>query len=64
MRNDLDQDGSGTPASGGAKKPYRTPRLVTHGDLRKLALGGGGKKNDGKKKPRSKGRGGSSDDDD
>ena len=38
----------------GAKKPYATPRLVTHGDLRKLALGTGGKRADGKGNPASK----------
>lgn len=37
-----------------AKKPYRTPRLTTHGDLRKLALGTGGKRADGKGVPASK----------
>ena len=37
-----------------AKKPYVTPRLVTHGDLRKLALGSGGRRADGKGSPASK----------
>jgi hypothetical protein len=37
-----------------AKQPYRPPRLVRHGDLRKLALGSGGKKADGKGKPSSR----------
>jgi hypothetical protein len=36
------------------KQPYKAPRLVRHGDLRKLALGSGGKKSDGKGKPVSK----------
>lgn len=36
------------------KKPYTAPRLTTHGDLRKLALGSGGKRSDGKGKPASK----------
>lgn len=27
-----------------AKKPYRSPRLTVHGDLRRLTLGGGGTK--------------------
>lgn len=51
MRRDTAQ-----PESSGAskKKPYTAPRLVTHGDLRKLALGTGGKRADGKGKPRSK----------
>ena len=49
MRKDSEQ--AGPPA---AKKPYRTPRLVTHGDLRKLALGSGGLRSDGKGKPKSK----------
>jgi hypothetical protein len=37
-----------------AKQPYKAPRLVRHGDLRKLALGSGGKRNDGKGKPVSR----------
>lgn len=36
------------------KKPYRAPRLITHGDLRKLALGKGGRRYDGWGKPSSK----------
>jgi hypothetical protein len=36
------------------KKPYRTPRLITHGDLRKLALGRGGRRSDGWGKPSSR----------
>jgi hypothetical protein len=31
----------------GRKRPYRTPRLVTYGNLRELALAKGGTKNDG-----------------
>lgn len=42
------------PTAGASKKPYVTPRLVTHGDLRKLALGSGGKRADGKGSPASK----------
>jgi hypothetical protein len=49
MRND-----STRPKPAAEKKPYKTPRLTTHGDLRKLALGSGGVKNDGKGKPNSK----------
>jgi hypothetical protein len=45
MRKDIRQTES-RATTGGAKKPYATPRLVTHGDLRKLALGAGGRKND------------------
>jgi hypothetical protein len=41
-------------AGRGARKPYSTPRLVTHGDLRKLALGTGGRRGDGKGAPSSK----------
>jgi hypothetical protein len=48
-----DENGPSAPART-AKKPYATPRLVTHGDLRKLALGSGGKRADGKGNPASK----------
>lgn len=51
MRKDTERT---EPSAGSAKKPYATPRLVTHGDLRKLALGTGGKRADGKGKPASK----------
>lgn len=54
MRKDTEQDGPRAPVTASAKKPYRTPRLVTHGDLRKLALGTGGKRGDGKGKASSK----------
>lgn len=54
MRKDTEQNGPRDPATGGAKKLYRTPRLVTHGDLRKLALGTGGRRGDGKGKASSK----------
>ena len=36
------------------KKPYRTPRLVVHGDLRRLTMAKGGAKNDGGGVPRTK----------
>jgi len=36
------------------KKPYRTPRMVTYGNLRQLALAKGGSKNDGSGNPVSK----------
>lgn len=42
------------PKPSGTKRPYTTPRLFVHGDLRKLALGTGGKRGDGKGKPASK----------
>lgn len=51
MRKDNEQD---RPVTADAKKPYRAPRLVTHGDLRKLALGSGGLRSDGKGMPKSK----------
>ena len=41
--------------SDGRKRPYRTPRLVTYGNLRELALAKGGTKNDaGPTQPASK----------
>jgi hypothetical protein len=56
MRKDTtEQDGQRNAVTVGAKKPYRAPRLATHGDLRKLALGSGGRKGDGKGKASSKG---------
>ena len=58
MRKDIrDSDRAGdeaTPNTAGARKPYSPPRLVTHGDLRKLALGTGGRRGDGKGAPSSK----------
>lgn len=36
------------------KKPYRTPRLVVHGDLRRLTMAKGGTKADGPGVPRTK----------
>lgn len=33
------------------KKPYRKPRLMVHGDLRKLTASKAGTKNDGAGKP-------------
>ena len=36
------------------KKPYRTPRLVVHGDLRRLTMAKGGTKGDGAGQPRTK----------
>lgn len=36
------------------KKPYRSPRLVVHGDLRRLTMVKGGVNNDGVGKPRTK----------
>ena len=42
----------GVPAP--AKKPYRTPRLTSYGDLRRLALGRGGQKFDGWFSPKSR----------
>ena len=53
MRKDTRQDEPRAQAPR-SKKPYVTPRLVTHGDLRKLALGTGGKRADGKGNPASK----------
>lgn len=41
------------------KKPYRTPRLVVHGDLRRLTMTKGGTTNDGAGKPRTKSGGAS-----
>ena len=37
-----------------SKKVYRTPRLVTYGNVRDLALGAGGGKSDGVGPPRSR----------
>jgi len=36
------------------RKPYRTPRLVTYGELKDLALAKGGNKGDGIGKPATK----------
>ncbi len=36
------------------RKPYRPPRLVTHGNLRHLTMSKGGSANDGSGKPRTK----------
>lgn len=41
------------------KKPYRSPRLVVHGDLRRLTMAKGGTNNDGAGKPRTKSGGAS-----
>ena len=41
-----------------AKRPYRTPRLTTYGDLRKIALAKAGNKNDGASKPSTRDTGG------
>lgn len=41
------------------KKPYRSPRLVVHGDLRRLTMAKGGTNNDGGGKPRTKSGGAS-----
>ncbi len=50
MREPSDRKGHDTPppevTKRGAKKPYRTPRLVTYGNLAQLALAKGGTKND------------------
>lgn len=46
---------SKTPRSKNAqKKPYRPPRLVVYGDLRRLTETKGGGNNDGLGKPRTK----------
>ena len=39
---------------GKKKKPYRSPQLVTYGDLRTLTRTKGGTSNDGQGKPRTK----------
>lgn len=41
-----------TPVS--AKKPYRSPRLVAHGDLRRLTMAKGGNKKDGGGNPKTR----------
>lgn len=41
------------------KKPYRPPRLIVHGDLRRLTMAKGGGANDGIGKPRTKSGGAS-----
>lgn len=50
----MPKDTERTEPSGVVKKPYTSPRLLKHGDLRKLALGTAGKRADGKGKPASK----------
>jgi len=60
MRKPSDRRGNRTaPAGAGskapAKKPYRSPRLVTYGDLSKLAMAKGGATADGPGSPNSKG---------
>lgn len=40
------------------KKPYRKPRLVVHGDLRKLTGAKAGTRNDGTGKPATRVTGG------
>jgi hypothetical protein len=37
-----------------SKRPYRTPRLITHGNLPQLAMAKGGAKGDGPGNPASK----------
>ena len=59
MPTPSDRRGNRTaPAKEGSKatvkKPYRTPRLVTYGDLSKLALAKGGASADGPGSPNSK----------
>ncbi len=41
------------------KRPYRTPRLTVHGDLKTITMAKGGSSNDGGGKPRTKVSGGS-----
>jgi len=36
------------------KKPYRPPRLIVHGDLRRLTMAKGGSATDGSGKPKTK----------
>lgn len=38
----------------GKKKPYRPPRLVVYGDLRRLTMAKGGQKGDGGGNPKTK----------
>jgi hypothetical protein len=48
---------AGAPSDGSTKarkRPYRTPRLVTYGTLRELALQKAGNKNDGHGEPKSR----------
>ena len=45
---------SGDTPAAQSKKLYRTPRLVTYGNLRDLSLGSGGGKNDGVGNPKSR----------
>jgi hypothetical protein len=36
------------------KRPYRTPKLMVHGDLKRLTLGKAGSQNDGSGKPKTR----------
>jgi hypothetical protein len=45
---------SGDTPAAKSKKVYRTPRLVTYGNLRDLSLGTGGGKADGLGAPKSR----------
>ena len=51
---DSDRDQPTREETVGPKRPYRTPRLVTYGNLRELALAKGGAKGDGGGVPASK----------
>jgi hypothetical protein len=60
MRKQVEENGGDSGRSAGdrpaaqSKKVYRTPRLVTYGNLRDLSLGAGGGKSDGAGPPRSR----------
>jgi hypothetical protein len=43
-----------TSAKQPAKRPYRTPKLTVHGNLRTLTLGKGGSLGDGGGKPKTR----------
>lgn len=47
-------------ATGDKKKPYRSPRLVEYGDLRRLTMTKAGRKSDGGVKPSTRTSGGPS----
>lgn len=59
MRKQVEENGDAsrssqnTPAAQ-SKKLYRTPRLVTYGNLRDLSLGAAGTRGDGGSNPKSR----------
>lgn len=49
-----DQAGQESAGTTPGRKPYRPPRLIVHGDLRRLTGVKGGNRNDGAGKPRTR----------